>query len=102
MSTVTRRSFLLTGSAAVLVGSTGGVALLAPATQAQAATDPARPAAPGAITVGAGQTYTVAATTRVSAVTIAPGGVLTAPDGYSLTMTVNGTETGQKLAANSK
>src|ERR1019366_3262232 len=74
-------------------------ALLAPA--AQAATDPARPASAGAITVGAGQTYTVTATTRVSAVTIAQGGVLTAPSGYSLTMTVNGTETGQKLAATS-
>jgi hypothetical protein len=96
MSAVTtRRSFLLAGSAAA------GVALLAPA--ARAATSPARPAsAPaGTITVAAGQTYTVAATTRVSAVTIASGGVLTAPDGYSLTMTVNGTETGQRLAATS-
>src|SRR6266700_5743128 len=101
MSTVTRRSFLFTGSAAVFVGSTGGAALLAPATQAQAAPDRARPASPGSITVGAGQTYTVSATTRVSAVTIAQGGVLTAPSGYSLTMTVNGTETGQKLAATS-
>ena len=48
-----------------------------------------------------GQTYTVVATTRVAAVTIDRGGVLTAPDGYSLTMTVNGVETGQKLAATS-
>jgi hypothetical protein len=96
MSTVTRRSFLFTGGAA---GAAAGVALLAPA--ARAATDPARPAAGGAITVGAGQTYTVTGTTRVSAVTIAPGGMLTAPAGHSLTMTVNGTETGQKLAATS-
>jgi len=29
--------------------------------------------------------------------TIAEGAVITAPDGYSLTMTVNGVETGQKL-----
>lgn len=93
MSTVTRRSFLFTGGAAA------GVALLAPA--AQAAIEPVRPASAGAITVGADQTYTVTATTRVSAVTIAPGGVLTAPSGYSLTMTVNGTETGQQLAATS-
>lgn len=95
MSTVTRRSFLFTGTA------TAGLALLVPAAQAQAAPDQARPASPGTITVGAGQTYTVTATTRVSAVTIAQGGVLTAPGGYSLTMTVNGTETGQQLAATS-
>ena len=51
--------------------------------------------------MASGQTYTVAATTNVSAVTIAQGGVLTAPAGYSLTMTVNGVETGQVLAATS-
>ncbi len=51
--------------------------------------------------MASGQTYTVAATTTVSAVTIEQGGVLTAPAGYSLTMTVNGVETGQVLAATS-
>ena len=58
---------------------------------------------PGGVTrgydVAAGQTYTVAATTRVSAVTIESGGVLAAPAGHSLTMTVNGVETGQRLVA---
>jgi hypothetical protein len=94
MSALTRRSFLLSGGAAA------GVTLLAPAGRAAAAAS--RGGAPGgSITVAAGQTYTVAATTRVSAVTIAAGGVLTAPDGYSLTMTVNGVETGQRLAATS-
>jgi hypothetical protein len=60
-----------------------------------------RSAASGSIYVVSGQTYTVAATTRVSAVTIEQGGVLTAPSGYSLTLTGNGVETGQKLAATS-
>ena len=55
------------------------------------AASPWRPARP----------YTVAATTAVSAVTIEQGGVLTAPAGYSLTMTVNGVETGQVLTATS-
>ena len=95
MSAVTRRSFLLTGGAA----TAAGVTLLAPA--ARAATVPARSRPAGGIYVAAGQTYTVAATTRVSAVTIEPGGVLTAPAGHSLTMTVNGVETGQRLVATS-
>jgi len=95
VSTVTRRSFLLTGGAA----TAAGVTLLAPA--ARAATVPARSRPAGGIYVAAGQTYTVAATTRVSAVTIEPGGVLTAPSGHSLTMTVNGVETGQRLVATS-
>ena len=58
-------------------------------------------ASSGGIYVATGQTYTVAATTRVSAVTIESGGVLTAPAGHSLTMTVNGIETGQRLVATS-
>jgi hypothetical protein len=95
VSAVTRRSFLLTGGAA----TAAGVTLLAPA--ARAATVPARSRPAGGIYVAAGQTYTVAATTRVSAVTIEPGGVLTAPSGHSLTMTVNGVETGQRLVATS-
>ena len=91
MSALTRRSFLLSGSAVA------GVTLLVPAAPAARAGTRAAPA--GRITVASGQTYTVAATTRVSAVTIEAGGVLTAPGGYSLTMTVNGVETGQRLAA---
>ena len=95
MSAVTRRSFLLTGGAA----TAACVTLLAPT--ARAATVPAKSRPAGGIYVAAGQTYTVAATTRVSAVTIEPGGVLTAPSGHSLTMTVNGVETGQRLVATS-
>jgi hypothetical protein len=94
MSAVTRRSFLLTGGVAA-----GAMLLTAP--KARAVTESFRSQARATITVAAGQTYTVAATTRVGAVTIEQGGVLTAPAGYSLTMTVNGVETGQKLAATS-
>ena len=98
MSVVTRRSFLYTGGAA----AAAGVTLIAPAAaRAATAAAPAKARTGGGIYVAAGQTYTVAATTRVPAVTIESGGVLTAPSGYSLTMTVNGVETGQQLVATS-
>ena len=101
MSAVTRRSFLFTGGAAAATAA-AGVTLLAPAAHAATAAPRSRRATAGSsITVASGQTYTVAATTSVSAVTIEQGGVLTAPAGYSLTMTVNGVETGQVLAATS-
>jgi hypothetical protein len=100
MSAVTRRSFLYTGGAT----AAAGVTLLAPAAAraatASTASAPLKARTAG-IYVAAGQTYTVAATTRVPAVTIEPGGVLTAPSGSSLTMTVNGVETGQRLVATS-
>jgi hypothetical protein len=84
-----RRSFL---SAVALVAAAPALPrLLAPAaTRAVTAQD---------ITVAAGQTYVVQQTTRVRAVSIAPGGTLAAPAGYSLTMTVNGVETGSVLTA---
>ena len=44
--------------------------------------------------VGAGQTYIVNETTTLAKLSIAPGGVLKAADGYSVTMTVDGVETG--------
>jgi len=91
-----RRSFLLTGGAAAAAGA--AIALRATAASASPRKSTS---APGAIYVAAGQTYTVAATTRASAVTIETGGVLTAPAGHSLTMTVNGVETGQQLVATS-
>ena len=102
MSAVTRRSFLFTGGAAVGTAA-AGVTLLAPVAHAATAVprSRSRQAPAGSITVASGQTYTVAATTTVSAVTIERGGVLTAPAGYSLTMTVNGVETGHALAATS-
>jgi len=100
MSAVTRRSFLFTGGATAATAA-AGVTLLAPAAHAATAVPRSRRAPAGSITVASGQTYTVAVTTSVSAVTIERGGVLTAPAGYSLTMTVNGVETGQVLAATS-
>lgn len=94
MSALTRRSFLTTG------GTAAAAALLVPAVKPERALAAANSGPPqGSITVAAGQTYTVSTTTRVAAVTIEEGGVLTAPAGYSLTMTVNGVETGQKLVA---
>jgi hypothetical protein len=107
MTAVSRRSFLLTGGTAAAAGA---VTLLAPAARAVPAgavptgavpTGAGTAAKPGGIYVAAGQTYTVPATTRVSAVTIEQGGVLAAPAGHSLTMTVNGVETGQRLVATS-
>lgn len=44
--------------------------------------------------------YTVSNTTTLNELIIKPGGVLTAPYGYSLTLTVNGVEMGQKLIPN--
>jgi hypothetical protein len=48
--------------------------------------------------VAAGETWVVPETTRVRTLTVAPGGAVTAPEGYSLTLTVKGVETGQALA----
>ncbi|MHC3473583.1 hypothetical protein ACYF6T_33505 [Streptomyces sp. 7R007] len=49
------------------------------------------------LVVESGQTLELTETTTVSELTIADGGVIAAPDGYSLTLTVNGVETGGKL-----
>ncbi|MGW7258779.1 hypothetical protein [Streptomyces sp. NPDC054834] len=87
MMLITRRSILIAGSA------TAG-ALLVPPAPALAA--PERASAKE-ITVEAGQTYELAATTRVGRLTVAEGGRIVAPDGHSLTLTVNGVETGQLL-----
>jgi len=86
MTLITRRSVLIAGTA------TAG-ALLVPAGSATAS-----PKTSGKqITVGSGETYEVAATTRVSRLTIAAGGKIVAPDGHSLTLTADGVETGQLL-----
>lgn len=89
---VPRRVFLGTSAvAAAALGTAtaaGGIARAA-----------ARSAGTHGITVASGQTYVVSQVTRTNYVKIASGGVLTAPSGYSLTMTVNGVETGQVLAA---
>ena len=48
-------------------------------------------------TLDAGATWEVTETTRLAALTVCAGAVIKAPEGKSLTMTVDGTETGQKL-----
>ena len=48
-------------------------------------------------TVAAGETWVVSETTRVNVLNVAAGGTVVAPAGYSLTLTVNGVETGQAL-----
>lgn len=53
---------------------------------------------PPKVTVAAGETWVVpVGTTKLTDLTIEPGATITAPEGYSVTMTVNGVETGQKL-----
>lgn len=49
------------------------------------------------IRVSSGQTLVVSATTTVSELTLEDGAAITAPDGYSLTVTVNGVEVGSTL-----
>jgi len=50
-----------------------------------------------ALTVKSGQTAVITKTTTLSALTIQSGGALVAPEGYELTLTVNGVETGQRV-----
>ncbi|NNN29746.1 hypothetical protein HLK59_05110 [Streptomyces sp. S3(2020)] len=86
MTLMTRRSVLIAGTA------TAGAVLL-PAASATAGTKTSGKR----ISVGSGETYELSATTRVSELSIAEGGTIAAPDGYSLSLTVDGTETGQLL-----
>ncbi|MFD3583520.1 hypothetical protein [Streptomyces sp. NPDC058683] len=90
MTLTSRRSFLIAGSAtaaAVLVPVASGTATAAPN------------ASGGTLSVGAGETCELAATTRVSLLTIGDGGRIVAPDGYAISLTVDGVETGQLLTA---
>ncbi|MFJ8104859.1 hypothetical protein [Streptomyces sp. NPDC096132] len=79
------RALLTVGAAALVLP-----AVPAPAQAAEQA---------GTLSVGAGETYLLTATTRLTALSIAEGGALAVPDGYSLTMTVDGVETGSVLTA---
>ncbi|MFJ9535820.1 hypothetical protein ACIRPX_00980 [Streptomyces sp. NPDC101225] len=94
MTLTSRRSFLIAGTATA-------TAVLLPAASATA-TPSASASAPSSATriaVGAGETYELAATTRVSELTVADGGRIVAPDGHDISLTVNGVETGQALTA---
>jgi hypothetical protein len=48
-------------------------------------------------TVVSGATWQVPQTTRLASLTLCTGGLISAPPGHSITLTVNGVETGQKL-----
>ncbi|MFD4596469.1 hypothetical protein ACFWPQ_00405 [Streptomyces sp. NPDC058464] len=88
MTLTSRRSFLIAGSAAtaaVLVPVASGTATAAPKASGRT------------ISVAAGETYELAATTKVSQLTIGDGGKIVAPDGYDISLTVDGVETGQLL-----
>lgn len=81
------------GAGALLVPT----ALARPAAASSAVAGSSAPAGP--IRIAAGQTLTLTATTRTSLLSIAEGGTLAAPDGYLLTVTVNGVETGSALVS---
>ncbi|MEU6375735.1 hypothetical protein [Streptomyces sp. NPDC046909] len=83
---MTRRSVLIAGTA------TAGAVLLPAATATAGTTTSGK-----RITVGSGETYELTETTRLSELSIAEGGTIAAPDGYSLSLTVGGVETGQLL-----
>jgi hypothetical protein len=72
-----------------------GLALLSLALAPAASASPRR--GWPSLTVGPGQTYTVAHTTRLRSLTLDHGASIVAPAGDSLTLTVNGVETGQAL-----
>ncbi|MEV7390753.1 MULTISPECIES: hypothetical protein [unclassified Streptomyces] len=91
MTLTSRRSFLIAGSATA-------AAVLVPVAASGTAT--AAPKASGkTISVAAGETYELAATTQVSQLTIGTGGKIVAPTGYDISLTVDGVETGQLLTA---
>jgi hypothetical protein len=52
---------------------------------------------PDSVTVKTGETWKVAENANLNSLIIEDGATITAPDGYSLTLTVNGIEKGQKL-----
>ncbi|MEU6252567.1 hypothetical protein [Streptomyces sp. NPDC047043] len=80
----------------VAVAAAMAPTLVAPAS-AHAATK-ARKKAAACIEVSSGETLELTGTTTASCLTIEEGGAITVPDGYSLSLTVNGVETGSELA----
>lgn len=81
-----RRSALIVGMAGLLTGQT-----------ALGQTAYADEAADNTLIVRSGETVTVAATRRLVRLVIEDGGVIEAPEGYSLTLTVNRVETGSTI-----
>jgi hypothetical protein len=73
-------------------------AAMAPALAVPTAARAATAAAAATLTVASGETVELTSTTTLSALTVEEGGTITVPDGYSLTLTVDGVETGSELA----
>ncbi|MFF3504631.1 hypothetical protein [Streptomyces sp. NPDC003247] len=83
---------------ALLVAVAGLAMTPALVTPASARTSASSAKSGNTLTVGSGETLELTGTTTVSRLTIAEGGVIAAPEGYRLTLTVNGVETGGKLS----
>ncbi|MGI5459974.1 hypothetical protein ACQEWB_43810 [Streptomyces sp. CA-249302] len=83
----------------VAVAAAMAPTLVAPAAAHAASAKKTKVKAGKSITVASGETLTLTETTTATSLTIEEGGVIAVPDGYSLTLTVNGVETGSELAA---
>lgn len=98
-----RRSFLIGTTAVALTAamclSGALVAQAAPPASAVPAHSGGSWNGKNSLTVKTGQTAVITKTTTLTSLTVQSGGALVAPQGFTLTLTVNGTETGQKLTA---
>lgn len=97
MTTATRRSLIKAGSTAA--GALALPALTAGVAKAAASSSSSSTKTASSISVASGDTLVITTTTRTGKLVIASGGALAAPSGYSLTLTVNGVDTGEKLTA---
>ena len=91
-ATISRRTRLTSITLAAVLAA---VPAVGQPTAAQA--DTAGVAVLGSVTVAAGETWVVPRTVHLRSLTIAVGGAVVAPAGYSLTLTVDRVETGQSL-----
>ncbi|MFT4210319.1 MAG: hypothetical protein QM626_00470 [Microbacterium sp.] len=105
-SPISRRSLLLGVAAFAVLPVVGGVAFTDPAyagtgNHGNTGGNGGTGGNPGnngnTLTVSAGETVTIETTTTLNELTIAEGGAIIGPDGTSLSVTVNGVETGSKL-----
>ena len=101
-----RRLSLTTGAAvialsatATLGGGAAAVAAMVDAVAPTAATGLGNSSGTHTLTVESGQTAVVTETTTLTSLTIEEGAALVAPEGFALSLTVNGIETGQQVAS---
>ncbi|SHH29046.1 hypothetical protein SAMN05443575_3630 [Jatrophihabitans endophyticus] len=83
--TVTRRRSAAALLAVLCSAGTGAIGI------------PTAAARGGSVDVQSGETWTVARTTQLHRLTVEADGAITAPDGYDVTLTVDGVETGQVI-----